>query len=204
MNRSTHSSLQPKSFGMPSGLTLLEMVAAMVLMTMLFAAMTSLLRCFADQERAVHEMSDAYPATQQLEELLRRDLTNARFVRQDENGLVLMGTMGLDRVTRQATGRRAEVTYRIARIDNRPWLLRSEIQLDETSSRRKHQEPVWQGAAGIELIATRDTILDETEAPTPQSVPGMRPMPTRMQLIVRGPDGRPLVDMSVVHHWEDS
>jgi len=188
----------------PSGLTLLEMVAAMVLMTILFAALTSLLRGFADQERAIKRMSDAYPPTQQLEEMLRRDFTSARLIRSDRDGVVLVGTIGRDWVTRRATGRQAEVTYRIAMIDSEPWLLRREVHLDETSTQRQREEPVWKGAAAIEVATTRDTIVDDEDPPARSSVTGMQPMPLRLQLVVRRQDAHPLIDMSVVHHWEDS
>lgn len=160
-------------------------------MTILFAALTSLLRCFADQKRALNRLAENNPPTQQLVDQLRRDLTNARSVRSEPRSLTLVGNLAQDWETRSPTGRRAEVTYLIKTIASESWLIRREVHLDGTSSQRRRDEPIWRGATRIELIANSEASSDST-------------MPTRMRLVLHRENAKPLVELNVVHHWEDS
>lgn len=192
-----------------NGFTLLEMVAAMVLMTILFAAITSLLRSFAEQERTLDQLASASPPTQLLADLVRRDLTNARFVHNDSKSLKLVGNLGQDAATKMSTGRLAEVTYRIERIQNHPWLVRREVSLDVASGPGR-AEPIWRGATSIKFTATMEPEYEETSIPAiniPRGLPsqptGMTPMPARVRFMVESEQEKPLVDLHVLHHWED-
>lgn len=180
------------------GFTLFEMVAAMVLMTILFAAMTSLLRSFAVQRKALERIAERNPPTQQLAELLRRDLTNARFARRETNGLTLVGNLSREWGSRTPTGRTAEVNYRTEVIAGEPWLIRREVHLDVPSTDRVREEPIWRGASGIELISLREISNNENGGA------GMLPMPARFKLVVARDDNSALIELNVLHHWEDN
>lgn len=186
-----------------SAFTLLEMVAAMVLMTILFAALTSLLRSFADQGRSLDRFAENNPPTQQLADLLRRDLIHARLVRSDQRSLTLVGNLAQDWTTRLHTGQRAEITYRIDTIAGEPWLIRREVHLDAVSTQQSREEPLWRGANGIDLIAASEIGMGEGNE-TSANFPGMSAMPARLQLIMRRDNSKPLIQLNVVHHWEDN
>ena len=184
-------------------LTLLEMLAATVIASMLFVALTSLLRTTANQERAVESKLERQPATQLLADLLRRDLTNAHYLQSSPSGVRLVGTIAQDWNTREPTGRLAEVSYRVAKIGAVPWLLRREVHLDVTSTQRAREELIWSGASAIEILADNQDFDDETLAPPPRYAVGMLPVPGLMAIVVRQTDGTPLLNMQVRHHWED-
>lgn len=191
----------------PRGFTLLEMVAAMVLAAILFAALVSLLRSFADQQRIMAGISDQRPPTQILSELIRRDLTGARYVRHDGNQLRLVGTIARDRNSKKPTGRQAEVVYRVAQVNGEAWLLRRETHLDEMASTRSHEEPLWQGVVGLDLNTINAGWVDNDQELPPRfaaaAALGLEPAPRQMQLVVRRDTGEQLLSVNVVNHWED-
>lgn len=187
-----------------SGFTLLEVVATMVLMTMLFAALTSLLRSFSEQRRVLEKIGQSHPSTGPLEALLRRDLTNARFIRATPKVLAMVGNLASNRTTGSPAGGRAEVTYRIETIANNSWIVRKETQLDVLSSDRVVEEPIWRGATGFQVTSLNTLFHDEFDEYTEPPPPGMTELPERIAVIVVGENNQPLVRLSVVHHWEDN
>lgn len=186
-----------------NGFTLLEVIAAIVLMTLLFAALTTLLRGFANQQRSLDKLADSRPETILLENLLRQDLTNARFIRASSDQLILVGNLAQDRLTRLPSGGRAEVTYRIATIADHAWLVRREVQTDVLSSARTFEEPVWRGVGALEFEGLSEWQFEANEIADPVPV-GMTAMPVRCRLFIRDSQGRQVLQLNVVHHWESN
>ena len=184
-------------------LTLLEMLAATVLTALLFAVLTSLLRSFSDQQRVFDRSSARQPPVQLLAEQLRRDLINAQYIQYGPAGLRIVGTIAQDWTTRLPTGRRAEVSYHVAKVGDENWLLRREVHLDDASTQRSREEPVWFGAASIDLIAFDSKIVDDSQGPPQAPIAGMQPVPNQIVVIVRRPDGGQLLNLRILHHWED-
>ena len=204
------TSTSPSQQKCRAGFTLLEVVAAIILMSMLFAALTSLLRCFGDQRRALDQIAANSPSTHTLADLIRRDLTNAHSFRQTPNGITLLGNLANDWKTHMQSGRRAEVTYEIETIASESWLVRRETHLDELSSDRSRETPVWRGATRIEFLSESSLVTDDSQLKVVFAsidvgafVADATPLPAHIRVMVK--NGRQsLVDVAVLHHWEDS
>ena len=108
--------------------TLVEMIVAMVLGTLLLVALTGVMRrCFSE----IANTSKADPGNSRsgaMIEQFRRDLTNARQIAQGPNHFELTGFIHRDPLTLTGTMRAARVRYEIRRVGQQSMLVRVQTE----------------------------------------------------------------------------
>ena len=111
-----------------SAFTLVELLAATALSTLLFLAALSVIHTLGPATRVEKEESHAWTlaARQQLE----WDLNNAAILKQDEHGLILGGYGALDPQSMTAVHLPVLVTYALRDIENQRWLVREQTSLN--------------------------------------------------------------------------
>ena len=150
------------------GLTLIELIVAGVLTSVLAGAVLMLLRVtYADAVRLDRGTS---VATTLLAEQLARDLTNSRGARIGRSRLTLTGFVATE--SRMPTLRRGRVGYSLASVAGVPSLLR-----EERSERGTFCEVVWSGVGGFRVVDLAPTDPDDPIERDPDAA-GLRPTPT--------------------------
>jgi len=197
MKRSIHPSRRNRR----PAFTLIEVVAATTLAAMLLGTLASVLVMGARQKRQAEARRQLHPAVTLLAEQIRRDVLNARFIQADRAALRLVGPLSHDLTTKAPTGRLAEVIYQVASLGAGPWLVRRQRPLDEIARGQVSQEALWAGATAIEVLVLEDSAT--TSSRVQGAPPGMRPMPQRLAVVLRGPTGRAILETQIRHHWED-
>jgi len=185
------------------GFTLVELLAASTLAVLLMTAVVSVLSMARTQSRAVDAIRGARPSTNRLAEQLRRDFLNASHIRVTSSGVRLYGTMAQHWDGHLPTGRLAEVAYEIDGGGETSLLVRRETHLDDLGSHGTREEAIWQGAARLE-VRLMQRAAGESGDGNLQAVPGMSPMPPRLNVWLRDAEGRSLFRETIFHHWEDS
>jgi len=114
-----------------TGFTLIEILLAVTLATILMAAVLAVLGGVArDQRRLSAVEKTTHPAA--AIELLRWDLTNAESITSTaDGGVVLRGHGGIDQASLEPTNRLTRVTYRIHRERGDSSLFREQSYLDD-------------------------------------------------------------------------
>ncbi len=112
------------------GLTLIELLAALVIVAMLMTAtlcvVTNLCRAEAVSERSSRRAA----LVDRLHRLLAHDIVHADQYRLTTDGFALRSRAALDSETMQLRHRRCMVGYEVSRIGTRNWLLRSQRSSD--------------------------------------------------------------------------
>lgn len=141
-----------------NGFTLLELMLATVLMSVLMigvlAVLTQVLRSpqmTSDQGEPMGEVGPSWV------ELIRHDLTQARTVEHSANRIKLMGYVWLDPVTGQRTQQPAHVTYRLVEIGERPWMVRTSQMIDRDKQPTVRHELLGSGVTRFELVGQNVT-----------------------------------------------
>jgi prepilin-type N-terminal cleavage/methylation domain-containing protein len=112
------------------GFTLIEILLAVTIATVLMAAVLAVLSGIArDQKRLTAEDRTTRPTA--TIELLRWDLTNAESVISTDDGILLRGHGGLDPSSLEPSNRLTRVTYRIRRERGESNLVREQRYLDD-------------------------------------------------------------------------
>src|SRR5687768_8548773 len=127
------------------GFTLIEMLVATVLFTVLMTAVLFVVSGLS-RDRAVLSATVAAPRPQAIIDLLRFDLGNAETMLGSRNGdmLVLVGHGGIHPKTLAATGRLSRITYRVEQAGTDHRLIREQRYVDDRA-----QPQVWR-----EVVAT--------------------------------------------------
>ena len=136
-----------------SGFTIVELLTAVVLASLLLVAVMGLIHTLTAKQRQLTAQQDR-PAWHALAaERLRFDLANARNFEWSPRYLRLIGYAGRDFDSFRTTHRPTEVVYRVTEIGGRAWLLREERQLDVLSNANRRSEIVCAGldAIGIDI-----------------------------------------------------
>ena len=134
-----------------SGLTLLEMIAALALATILLVSTIAIFRAIGRTDKEAEKLAlgnDFWLA--EVEDQIRLDLQNSTTMRLDDSALELRGPCHLSEITHRPTSGAATVRWSIEVIAGRPWLVR--VQADESS---RTNNAVWRQliAADIQTIA---------------------------------------------------
>ncbi len=138
-----------------AGFTILEMLAAIVLASMLMAAVLGVLRTATLQTR---ELSAKYPVhhwKRAFSAQLDRDLASARRIAASPEHLRLIGYGGSDFVRGEATLRPTEIIYEIVAGKDRTWLVRREIHLDALEERNSRSELVATNISALHVERLR-------------------------------------------------
>ena len=193
-NKSTPSSNLGSAAKRPDlGFTLIELVASLVLASMMMVALInvvwSALREMNQMQRAE---ANRFPVTI-LADQMRHDFINARGVLADPRGVTLHGYLGRDGKTDQATMMAGQVRYELAPGPERSSLVRKSVSVGEP----KRSQCVWYGVRGIsfesfETAEPGDLMLGAETG-------GLPPAPTRFRITVTGFDGK-ILWREVIHH----
>lgn len=172
------------------GMTMIELMAASVLASLLMVAVLGILLTMSAQRRALRTIATVAPWREQLLAQLRWDFTNARTMSWSAGELRLYGLGGRDFATASVTQRPSEVIYSIRRMTGKNWLLRSEIDVDSRSNRNMRAELV---CFGVERFDFR--LLDRDEE-VPQRI---IPVPRTFRMILHGETGNgPVIEQAVL------
>jgi len=163
------------------GLTLIELVVALVLSSLLMAALLRITTDVARETRQLKRERTDWVAAELLEQRLRADLLNARGVQATPRSLVLAGFVSPQMIP-------GNVTYECLSKGKDSVLVRKV---------GNQSELCWIGCSGIQYEA-----LDEIDSETPVSSAsgGLRPLPTVMRIRLLDELGRVFVSARVQHH----
>jgi len=172
----------------------LELLVASILAVILIGLLGNMLRSALMQQRELELRSSASRQTAPLAALrdqLRRDFASAAQIDPQPRALQLVGYAGHERRTGAATLQPARVSYQIAVIGERSWLIRRESPLKPQVGRAAQTELVWPDVAAIQYQQVAGERLDAdgkrmpSEAPRFPLVPGLvaAPRALRIELI---------------------
>ena len=166
------------------GLTLIELLVAGILTTLLMGSVLMLLRVtYADA--ALLSAETATPPTL-LAEQIARDLTNSRGVRIAPGRVSLAGFVGTRR--RMPTLQRGRVTYSVRRFGSAACLVRT-----EQSGGPVVQEVAWVGVGSFRVIDLAPADADELTRRDPDAA-GLPPTPRLMQVVLTDDRGGVLIN----------
>jgi prepilin-type N-terminal cleavage/methylation domain-containing protein len=107
-----------------------------------------------------------------LVRLLREDLKHASSISCDEGGITLVGHGAVDAAGRAPTHRPARIEYRIETIDDRHWLIRRQFALDLLTTQNIQRDLVCVGVTSVDLVAVGDEKITRKNTPVTPSAPG--------------------------------
>ncbi|WP_010583130.1 hypothetical protein [Schlesneria paludicola] len=139
------------------GLTLVELLAATVLSTLLMAAVLGLLTSVSKAQSVAlraHGIPD--PWQQRLDEVLRWDLQNSRSIRTTEAGIELAGFAGRDLSTRMPIHCPCLVEYFIVATGDRTHLFRRESHVESLNIDNSYSDLVCLDVSKITIGPASD------------------------------------------------
>jgi hypothetical protein len=153
-------------------MTCLELLAASAISSMLMVSLLTVMGAVSAEQRRPQARS-LLDAPVQFEDLLRSDLTQARFLRYSHDRLSLRSYSGLNWQTLSPTHRPVEITYEVVEIAGEPWLVRRQLDLDSLSSDAQRTVPVFAGVSGfhvrlLEALPADTATQSPTDPPPPQ------------------------------------
>lgn len=160
-----------------AGLTLLEMIAALALATILLVSTIAIFRAInrTDKEAQQLALGNDFWLTE-VESKLQLDLQNATDLRLDGASLELQGPCYLSVDSNQPTTRTANVRWSIQEIGNRSWLVRTQTEVDSTTNNEPTRQLI---AANIDAFnvfpsgkvdSAADRLVDLEWRPVPLSL----------------------------------
>ena len=173
----------------PTGFTLLEVVAALVLTALLATAAFAVLRPLL-QESSRGKLE--FP-TAQLREQLQRDLANATSYQFSDNRLILFGDLAIEREAKFPLFVPAEIEYSCS-ASSIGWLLRRQQTLAARNGIKGEvsSDPLW---VGVKSIIFTSTYLDDEDAKG--SAAGWKQLPPAYRLRLFDDKGRLLISESI-------
>lgn len=132
-------------------MTVVELLVATALASMLIVALLGILGILAEKRKLLIDESAFVPWHVRLERQLRFDLGNARRFELSPDRLRLLGYAGRNFETGRPTHRRTEVVYRLAPAAGKVWLVRDESQLDSLSNANRRTEIVCSGIGAMAM-----------------------------------------------------
>lgn len=177
-----------------NGFTLVEMVAAAVVIAMLFGVLSMFMKSVVGQRKRADAVRSQYPDTAIFADQLVRDIRNANGFAGGDSGLTLFGALGTNPLTGQGTHQLARVGYSIQQIGATGVLVRTEQQASGVS----HQRIVWFNAGGLSTVSVRPSRL----LANPQETGGLAGMPVELLVSLEGVDGNAIWSRHIRHHEE--
>jgi|SRR5579862_4531017 len=140
--------------------SLIELMIATALSVALMGAVLAILSNIARDTRRLAG-AEAFSASQNLVELLHRDLSSSRTMIQAPDGsvLVLVGHGWIDPATLNPTGRLARITYQCVRDGQTRWFVRQQESMDDPAGPKRWRTLV---AANVETILVSPTVADQS------------------------------------------
>lgn len=178
--------------GKRSGFTLVEMVAASIILAMLMSVLVMVTRSGLRQAKRAEEIRASHPETSVLEDQIVRDLRNSDGFSPLVNGVTLFGALSTDPSTGRGTHQLVRVTYQVGDVAGLKVLVRTE----QSSGGISHRRAVWMGAD--------EFFVEPAGPPLPadsQRTGGLSPMPSEMTVTLNA-NGRRVLNCRVAHHRE--
>jgi prepilin-type N-terminal cleavage/methylation domain-containing protein len=144
------------------GMTAIEVLATMVLASLMLASVTGLLGALARQARELRTKSNVPPWRPQLIDALMWDLQNSRRFIAARDGVRLDGFAARDFATGAPNARSALIEYFLIDAADDRWLMRRETHSDEIGSGRSRTEIVCRG---IHHMRWGKVVVDEAAKP---------------------------------------
>ncbi len=177
------------------GFTLIEMIAATVVMGILLTALVGISRASMRQAKRARKLSERFPSTSILSEQIARDIRNADGYSTTDTGFLLFGAITTEPNTGRGTHQLARVAYSVQRLRGLRVLTRVEI----ATNGQRHQRIVWIGAGSASLqsagVLSGQTIDVRLTG-------GLSPMPTIADVQILSEDGEPILIKRIRHHRE--
>ena len=117
-----------------TGLTLIELIVAVVLSSVLFIAVLSVMTSVGRQRDFYITTAEQLNRPTIMIEQLKRDFVSADYVSLSENAIQFEGHGGTGRESGIAIALPTTIKYEIANVDDRYWITRSESQTDVASA----------------------------------------------------------------------
>ena len=186
--------------GHARGLTLVELLAALALTSLLMAGLTGVLRCLQTHRATLESERRFEPWQEQFLDTLCWDLENSRRMLVKGAECRLEGFAGRDFLSHVATHELARIVYHPVKIGRHDWLVRREVHPADRTNRNARSELVCCGAVRLEV-----TNGLEEPAPLPSSSIDARntdesppassaPIPRRARIVLRDKEGTVLLD----------
>lgn len=176
------------------GFTLVELLAAILLTTLLTTSLMGVIRAMNQQRKLTTSEHALEGWKLQLRLRLLSDLSNARRMGVTDGRLTLLGYGSRDAEAGVATFRPCEVVYRLESLAGRNWLVREESPLGSQTPTRTNPELAAYGIAHIRVTRLED---DGTEADVVlnQAQRGdLMAIPSRLRCSLLAEDGTPVVE----------
>ncbi len=177
-----------------SGFTLVEMVAATIVIAMLFGVLSIFMRSVVGQRKRADAVRLKHPDTAVFEDQLVRDVRNANGWASDRSGLTLFGGLATNPLTGLGTHQLARVGYSVQTVGGTSVLVRTEQVVRGPS----HQRVVWFNTSGLSASVARPSGL----SPESHETGGLHPMPIELHVTLDGADGSTVLSRRVRHHEE--
>jgi hypothetical protein len=180
------------------GITLVEVLAATVLATILLGSILGVVQSLERQRRAVQRLHPDEAWLRRLEAQLRHDVANSRWMRSEPAQLTLVGYGGHDPQTGRPTWRPTEVRYVVeTRPEGMAELWRWERPLDEWTNRRARGEYCAEGLSRV--LLGRDDGFDTLSAVVTADGPrDLHAVPPRLICVLMNPAGETLHEFRIV------
>ena len=179
------------------GMTVVELLTATLLATMLMTAVLGVLRNLALQQKVLFERQPVRTWRLPLIRQIRWDMINARQVVYQPGMLTLNGFAGRSFDNGRATGRPTRVIYYIAQNGSLGFLVRQEIHVDSLNEDNSRLELMLGNVHSMEMNR-----IDPGGRRQPLSN-RPAPAPARLQIRLSGPDGRTSILNEIVSgRWE--
>lgn len=133
------------------GFSVIELLAALVLATMLMIVVMGFLSVISQRRKALLENAPSRMWQQVLTRQIHTDLANARRYEFQPDRLRLMGFCAVDPRSSQLTGRPAEVSYDLVQVNSQTWLFRTETLLDSDTNDNQRRELVCRNVTRMKL-----------------------------------------------------
>ncbi|MEM1226382.1 MAG: prepilin-type N-terminal cleavage/methylation domain-containing protein [Planctomycetota bacterium] len=143
------------------GLTLIEMIVALMLSSLLMTVLLGVTRRTMVVRQTSHALADRMPDVTRMMRQLEDDLLQSRSMHRLPTGFLLFGPIERDPLTLKRTHRAGYVLYRVSKSFNwpgiatstRPWLVRESLTRDTRTGAlvRTSIEPIWNGIAAVSV-----------------------------------------------------
>ena len=176
------------------GFTLVELLAAILLTTLLTTSLMGVIRAMNQQRKLTMGEHPLEGWKLQLRQRLLSDLSNTRRLGVTDGRLTLLGYASRDAEAGVATHRPCEVVYRLESLAGRTWLIREESPLGTQSPTRANSELAAYGITSIRVTRMED---DGTEADIVlnQAQRGdLMAIPSRLRCSLLAENGTPVIE----------
>ncbi|MEM6468519.1 MAG: prepilin-type N-terminal cleavage/methylation domain-containing protein [Planctomycetota bacterium] len=161
-------------------LTLIELIVALVLASLLMAALLRITTDIARETRQLQTERTDWGAAGLLEERMRLDLLNARGIRTGQNSMTLSGFVRPQHVP-------SVIRYECFRRGDQSLLLRSVGGVNELC---------WIGCSSL-LVESLEDADPETQS---SAAAGLPPVPSALRFVLLDENGQAIVSARVDHH----